>query len=152
MSSARARAAQRRGTGDARGTVRRDRWQPWVAVALTLVLLAGCEGGAGHESDGEVAAGRSAAPPGEAPAQSLLAWADATPDEGAAPLAVAFKATVHGPAGPLRLRWSFGDGSADSTEREPKHTYPSPGDYRVRLEATGPGGESDSDEIHVVVR
>ncbi|HPM03444.1 MAG TPA: PKD domain-containing protein, partial [Candidatus Cloacimonadota bacterium] len=36
-------------------------------------------------------------------------------------------------------RWDFGDGSY-STEREPVYTYFTPGEYRVELTVTGPGG------------
>ena len=36
-------------------------------------------------------------------------------------------------------KWEFGDG-ATSTERNPIHTYPKPGNYNVILEASGPSG------------
>ncbi len=35
--------------------------------------------------------------------------------------------------------WDFGDGSS-STEAEPRHVYPAPGQYRVVLNASGPNG------------
>jgi PKD repeat protein len=37
--------------------------------------------------------------------------------------------------------WDFGDGSAESTEKNPVHTYESFGDYTVVLVVTGEGGE-----------
>ena len=38
-------------------------------------------------------------------------------------------------------RWEFGDGSV-STARNPTYTYFTPGDYRIELTVTGPGGVS----------
>ena len=80
----------------------------------------------------------------------LLAWADADNDEGVAPLAVQFSADIEGGKPPLKLKWTFGDGS-ESTDTNPKHTYDKPGKYRADLEVSDSGGDSDSDYIEVEV-
>jgi hypothetical protein len=64
----------------------------------------------------------------------LLAWADSAPTKGKAPLAIAFTADVEGGKAPLTYVWKFGDGSPDSNEANPKHTYSKPGTYRADLE------------------
>jgi PKD repeat protein/Leucine-rich repeat (LRR) protein len=46
--------------------------------------------------------------------------------------------------------WSFGDG-ADSTARNPVHTYDTPGTYVVTLTVSGPGGsDSETSSVEVV--
>jgi PKD repeat protein len=64
----------------------------------------------------------------------LLAWADSDTDEGKAPLAVQFTADVEGGKAPLTYVWKFGDGTPDSNEANPKHTYAKAGTYRADLE------------------
>jgi hypothetical protein len=90
--------------------------------------------------------------PGATLTDRLLIWVDAAPDEGAAPLRVAFKPLVRGGGGALRYAWSFGDGTAEATEPEPVHTFAAAGTYRVALRVTSANGEADDDAIHVVVR
>jgi hypothetical protein len=90
--------------------------------------------------------------PGATLTDRLLVWVDAAPDEGTAPLRVAFKPSVQGGSGALRYEWSFGDGSPDSSEPEPVHTFANSGTYRVALRVASAGGEADADAIHVVVR
>ena len=84
--------------------------------------------------------------------EPLLAWADANPEEGKAPLAVEFKADTEGGKPPLKYTWKFGDGSPDSSEANPKHTYDKPGKYRADLSVSDGGGDSDSDYIEVEVQ
>jgi hypothetical protein len=51
-----------------------------------------------------------------------------------------------------RFRWTFGDGTATSTERSPTHTYAYPGSYRVTLAGGGDGiGMTEPRALHVVV-
>jgi gliding motility-associated-like protein len=50
----------------------------------------------------------------------------------------------------LNFIWEFGDG-AISSEREPEHVYYTPGTYRVKLTAIGPGGVATGDNVVVVV-
>jgi PKD repeat protein len=63
-----------------------------------------------------------------------------TPDEGPAPLAVAFTAQASNCEGACRFAWDFGDGGRDDT-RNPSWTYRSPGLYAatVRLTDDRPG-------------
>ena len=65
--------------------------------------------------------------------------ADFTPDitEGCVPLRVSFdNTTQHGSS----YRWVFGDGTPDSYEAEPTHTFEIPGSWDVTLVASGSGG------------
>jgi len=39
--------------------------------------------------------------------------------------------------GPTAWQWSFGDGSANTTEQDPVHTFPAPGTYDVMLTVAG---------------
>jgi PKD repeat protein len=82
----------------------------------------------------------------------LLAWADASPEDGDAPLTVSFTADIEGGTPPLKYLWKFGDGTPDSTEANPKHTFAKAGKYRADLEVTDASGDSDSDYIEIEVR
>src|SRR5262245_34526705 len=139
-----------------------------IVVAATL---AGCGGGETPTGGGEPAkptpatTPQAAAPaptPTTAPAAAdkggedeepapLLAWADSDTDEGKAPLAIAFTADVEGGKPPLTYLWKFGDGTPDSSEANPKHTYSKPGTYRADLEVKDSAGDSDSDYLEITV-
>lgn len=82
----------------------------------------------------------------------MLAWAEAEPEEGKAPLAVQFTADIDGGKPPLKYTWKFGDGSPDSNEANPKHTYDKPGSYRADLEVADATGDEDSDYIEIEVQ
>src|SRR5262245_31834463 len=122
-----------------------------LAISL-LILLSGCGGGGGGGSTQTPATPTTLAAPAPtvAPAAAaptttqegqagedddfpppLLAWAEADPEEGDTPLTVQFKADIEGGGPPLKYKWSFGDGTPDSTEASPKHTYDKPGKYRA---------------------
>jgi PKD repeat protein len=85
-------------------------------------------------------------------AAPLLAWADSDTDEGKAPLSIQFKADIEGGTPPLTYLWKFGDGTPDSTEANPKHTYQKVGKYRADLEVKDAGGDSDSDYLEIDVQ
>ncbi|HJQ82813.1 MAG TPA: PKD domain-containing protein [Candidatus Binatia bacterium] len=132
-----------------------------VALSVPLALV-GCGGGqteAPQTTTTTVAAAPAAAVTtttvaagkAEEEAAPLLAWADAAPEEGAAPLTVEFNADVEGGTPPLTYKWSFGDGSPDSSEQNPKHTYAKAGKYRADLAVSDSGGDSDSDYIEIEV-
>lgn len=73
-------------------------------------------------------------------ANGLLSYFKAAPTEGAAPLEVYF---LDKSAGEIsKWLWSFGDGSS-STDRNPKHTYTTPGTYTVALTVTDSQGNSN---------
>ena len=59
--------------------------------------------------------------------------------EGSAPLSVAFTDTS---TGATSWQWNFGDGSANSTEKNPTHTFNSTGTYNVVLTAINDDGSS----------
>ena len=66
------------------------------------------------------------------PTQGLVAYIDASPRSGTAPLTVQFVDLSVG--GPTLWVWSFGDGSPESLESYPAHTFTNPGTYTVTLE------------------
>jgi hypothetical protein len=74
------------------------------------------------------------------------------PPTGCAPLTVSFDNQT---LGGRRYRWSFGDGSAADTARQPTHIFAQPGVYHVRLGVEGQQGsclQSDTARATVVVR
>lgn len=81
----------------------------------------------------------------------LLAWADSDVDEGKAPLTVKFLADIEGGKPPLTYRWSFGDGTPDSTEANPVHVYEKAGQYTADLEVKDSAGDEDSDYLEIDV-
>jgi PKD repeat protein len=84
--------------------------------------------------------------PAPAPSAPTAAFA-ALPDQGRAPLEVAFADLSAGE--PTGWLWDFGDG-ASSTERHPIHTYAEGAEYDVSLVATNPQG-SDAEVAAVEV-
>ncbi|MDR2855913.1 MAG: PKD domain-containing protein [Methanomicrobiales archaeon] len=70
-----------------------------------------------------------------------VAMFEATPLAGSVPLHVAFTDISIGP--PTAWIWEFGDGEA-STERNPVHTYTTPGLYSVTLKVENEEGGSNS--------
>jgi glucose/arabinose dehydrogenase/PKD repeat protein/type 1 glutamine amidotransferase len=70
-----------------------------------------------------------------------IAKISASPESGAAPLTVKFSgAGSTSPDGaPITYAWDFdGDGTTDSTEAEPTHTYTTKGQFSARLTVEGP--------------
>jgi PKD repeat protein/glucose/arabinose dehydrogenase len=82
------------------------------------------------------------------------ARAAVTPDTGQAPLEVAFDSAGSGLPGDAKVEyaWDFdGDGTTDSTEANPSHTYTENGKYTARLTVTGPDGLSSRAVADVTV-
>lgn len=92
-----------------------------------------------------------AAVPVEELAEPLLAWAEAEPEEGAAPLTVKFTADIEGGTPPIKIEWDFGDDSPKSTEKNPVHVYKTAGSYQADLSAEDSAGDSDSDWVDIDV-
>ena len=65
---------------------------------------------------------------------------------------IQFKADIEGGTPPLTYVWKFGDGTPDSTEANPKHTYQKAGKYRADLEVKDSAGDSDSDYLEIDVQ
>lgn len=87
-----------------------------IAVA-TFALMVGACGGGLNTTDG------------------IKVQIDATPDTGALPLLVTFKAVLSnydGDTEALSYNWDFGDGES-STSAEPSHTYEEEGTYTVKI-------------------
>ena len=49
-------------------------------------------------------------------------------------------ADAESPITDLTFQWTFGDGSAPSTDRDPSHTYAEAGEYTVVMNLGGPAG------------
>jgi cytochrome c len=86
-------------------------------------------------------------------ARAPVARATATPDNGPVPLEVSFSSADSSDpdGGALTYAWDFdGDGTTDSTEPNPTHTYAEPGAYDVRLTVTDEADETGVDNLQVV--
>ena len=86
--------------------------------------------------------------------RSPIADATATPDSGAAPLQVTFSgADSSDPEGAsLTYAWDFdGDGTIDSTDVSPTHTYTATGVFDARLTVTDPEGKTGTTVVPVTV-
>jgi PKD repeat protein len=70
---------------------------------------------------------------------TLILIAEAEPDEGPVPLEVKFRVEADEPMVDPKYEWDFGDGSPESNEAEPKHTYRKPGLYTVTVEIKDQG-------------
>jgi plastocyanin len=66
----------------------------------------------------------------------LSATASANPVAGPVPLAVVFTGTALEGTPPYTYAWSFGDGTVDSSEKDPPHTYMQVGSYSAVLAVT----------------
>jgi PKD repeat protein len=141
-------------------------WSILLGIVVTATL-SGCGGGE-SKSGGEAAKPAAQAQPPQAAATPttvaplakegednepapLLAWADSDTDEGKAPLDIQFTADVEGGKAPLTYAWKFGDGTPDSSEANPKHTYAKAGTYRADLEVKDSSGDSDTDYLEITV-
>jgi cytochrome c len=82
-----------------------------------------------------------------------IAHATATPDNGPAPLDVQFSSEgSNDPEGTaLSFAWDFdNNGTTDSTEANPTHTYANPGSYTATLRVSDAGGLTAVDNVQVV--
>lgn len=135
-----------------------------VIACFVIAGLAACGGDGGSSSDASKAPTASTVPaapgttlqPAAKPADDediapLLAWADSDVDEGKAPLTVKFMADVEGGKAPLTYKWSFGDGTPDSTEPNPVHVYEKAGRYQADLEVKDASGDEDADYLEIEV-
>ncbi len=73
---------------------------------------------------------------GERGANAPVRLGFANPVAGSVPLAVVFTGTAVGGTPPYTYAWSFGDGTADSSEKDPPHTYTQVGSYSAVLTVT----------------
>jgi PKD repeat protein len=77
--------------------------------------------------------------------------ADANPDYGPPPLAVAFSAEAECASGQPTYSWNFGEGTATSNDANPSHTYTLSGEFTATVTVTGPGGSTATDEVDITV-
>jgi microbial collagenase len=64
---------------------------------------------------------------------------------------VKFTSEVECNSGAPTFKWSFGDGSAGSTEANPTHQYDKEGEFVASVTVTGPSGGTDTDEMDIIV-
>jgi PKD repeat protein len=85
--------------------------------------------------------------------QPPVAVAGSNTASGTAPLTVTFSSagSTDPDGGALSYSWSFGDGSAPSSEANPTHTYTSAGTYTAVLTVTDPTGATGAAPISVSV-
>jgi len=145
------------------------RFSFWTSVgALALLSAAACTPSenktAAAPSPKPSPAAAAAAAPAAAPVAAaspadgteegdeiLMVWAEAEPDEGAPPLEVQLKADVSGGVGERKVKWEFGDGTAPSSEVNPKHKYEKAGTFRASVEVSDGSGDSDSDYVDIEI-
>ncbi|MBN2420769.1 PKD domain-containing protein [Candidatus Woesearchaeota archaeon] len=87
-------------------------------------------------------------------ADEMTVDAIASPDSGERPLEVDFSAVVQNGNGLLHYVWNFGDGSAQSLDSNPTHTYSAVGDYTVMVivyDSTVPTAKQANDTVVVHV-
>lgn len=77
--------------------------------------------------------------------------ATASPGSGAAPLSVAFDASVSGGDAPITFAWAFGDGGTATLE-DPTHVYAAEGTYTARVTATDANGDQADATVQIVVQ
>ena len=105
---------------------------------------------------GQAAGKGKAAGKGEEPDSEILMTlnfaADSDIDNGAPPLAVKFTVDMYDDdvVNP-KYEWNFGDGSPESHEASPTHTFTKLGHYRITLRMTDDKGRSGSDDVEVDV-
>src|SRR5690606_37941024 len=86
--------------------------------------------------------------------RSPVAKASATPTSGQPPLTVDFSSTGSGDPDdhPITYAWDFdADGTIDSTEANPSHTYTERGDFTAQLTVTDPTGRTGVANIPITV-
>lgn len=74
----------------------------------------------------------------------------ANPTSGAAPLPVAFTASIAGGNAPLTYAWSFGDATTAATMNA-NHTYAADGSYQAKLTVTDADGDIAAANVTIVV-
>jgi hypothetical protein len=129
-----------------------------ASVLLLSTLAVSCAGDRSEQPSPPAPEAKKATPPAEQKAppaeeivEPLLAWAEADPEEGKAPLKVQFNADLEGGTPPLKIQWDFGDGSPPSSEAKPVHTYEKPGSYTATLDVDDSAADSDSDWLEIEV-
>ncbi|MBI3781981.1 MAG: PKD domain-containing protein [Deltaproteobacteria bacterium] len=126
--------------------------------AVVLLIATGCVGVAKATESSSAdskshSKGRSPASPAKPLIRDdLLLFPEAEPDMGPAPLRVKFKGEVYDDdVVQPKFTWSFGDGSAESHERNPTHTYKEPGKYKVTLYVIDYWKRKGTDDLTIVV-
>jgi hypothetical protein len=83
----------------------------------------------------------------------LVLFAEGHPEEGPAPLTVRFtvESLLEGEMSEPKYTWNFGDGSDESHEASPTHTYTRPGEYTATVRVVDAEGQKGWDEVEIEV-
>jgi hypothetical protein len=149
-------------------------------LVASLCALAGCDRGSKPEATAEKAAPLPNAAASSEPAATVAAvpatpapvviegqvhreeepfeddlvlLAEGDPDWGEAPLTVHFtvESLIMDQMNEPKFTWNFGDGSPESQEAKPVHTYEKPGNYAVTIKIVDATGETGWDELDIDV-
>jgi hypothetical protein len=136
---------------------------PIILGIVVAVVLTGCGSGeeptppAGTAPPPTLAPVDATPPPtaatGVAPgvADPLLILAGCIPEEGQAPLTVRCDVTPDGGQSPFTYRWTFQDGSPDSSEPVITHTFKEPGLQQIDVYVKDASGDEDRDYVIITV-
>jgi hypothetical protein len=121
-----------------------------LAALVLAALLAACSG---WGSDPEATEASPAQTPfAKVAVPELFLDPEAEPDEGRAPLSVAFKANVEDNLGPnVECEWDFDDGSPKAKGTEANHVFAAKKDYEVRVSCKDSEGIRGESEVDVFV-
>jgi hypothetical protein len=119
--------------------------QPVAPAAKPPLQATAPAAGAGQ---GAKAAGPTGGEPG-----ALTTYAEVDEIVGDLPHAVQLDVDVlpNTGVGPFTYLWDFGDATAPSTEKAPKHTYMVPGEFRASVIVRDSKGEIDQDFVDITV-
>jgi hypothetical protein len=122
----------------------------WNApIALALAALVGACSGWGGDSETDAPA---ETPFAKVAVPELFLDPEADPDEGTAPLSVAFKANVEDNLGPVvECEWDFGDGSPKAKGLEATHVFTAKKDYEIHVSCKDSEGVTGESEVDVFV-
>jgi hypothetical protein len=124
-----------------------------LAVCSTgLSRAVQAEGSKAKKPKAELAEKQSKEAPKPLIRDDLLLLPDAEPDMGEPPLTVHFTGEIYDEdVVKAQFTWSFGDGSSESHQRNPTHTYKEPGVYKVNLYVVDYWRRKGTEEMTIVV-
>jgi hypothetical protein len=109
-----------------------------VAALALFALVVGC----GGSKEEPVAEGDFEENP-----VGFSAIPDAKPFYGPTPFTSQFSVAVKNNKGQVKILWDFNDGSPQTSEANPKHTYTKPGQYTVGVSVTDVDGEIEGGSL-----
>jgi hypothetical protein len=121
-----------------------------LAVLVLAALVAACSGWGGDSEPTD--ASPTHTPFAKVAVPELFLDPEAEPDEGPAPLSVAFNANVEDNLGPtVECEWDFGDGSPKVKGATVTHVFTAKKDYEVQVTCKDSEGVTGESEVDVFV-